>query len=74
VDPPDLLARLAGARFHGFDVVAHARIGGHHIFKTRFDGPVTVVVQARWAPIGVAGGWQMVEAEVARIEPPGRPL
>ena len=30
-----------GTRSSGFELVAHARIGAHHIFKTKFVGPTT---------------------------------
>ena len=67
VAPPDLLEWLLDRQFRGFELVAHARIGAHHIFKTRFIGPTTLVVQARWA---AADGdrWRIREAEVARVE------
>jgi hypothetical protein len=74
VAPPDLVERLLAQVFTGFELVAHARIGAHHIFKTKFIGPTTLVVQARWA--AEAGGpWRIREAEVARVEggPPGMP-
>ena len=51
----------------GFELVAHARIGAHHIFKTKFLGPTTLVVQARWAE-DPGGPWRIREAEVARVE------
>jgi hypothetical protein len=72
--PPDLLQWLLTHTFLGFDLVAHARIGAHHIFKTKFVGPTTLVVQARWAA-GPGGRWQIREAEVARVEsrPAGAP-
>jgi hypothetical protein len=54
VTPPDLVEWLLGHSFKGFELVAHARIGAHHIFKTKFVGPTTLVVQARWA--AEAGG------------------
>jgi hypothetical protein len=67
VAPPDLLEWLLDRQFGGFELVAHARIGAHHIFKTKFIGPTTLVVQARWA--AEAGGrWCIREAEVARVE------
>ena len=65
--PPDLLERLAGWRFDGFELVAHARIGAHHVFKTKYVGPTTVVVQAHWAQNAV-GVWQILDAEIARLE------
>ena len=74
VAPPNLLEWLLDRSFRGFELVAHARIGAHHIFKTKFMGPTTLVVQARWA--AEAGGrWRIREAEVARVEgaPPGTP-
>jgi len=74
VTPPDLVEWLLGHPFKGFELVAHARIGAHHIFKTKFVGPTTLVVQARWA--AEAGGrWRIREAEVARVEggPAGAP-
>ncbi|MGH7268533.1 MAG: hypothetical protein ACREMB_27250 [Candidatus Rokuibacteriota bacterium] len=64
-EPADLLDRLLEARFHGFELVAHARIGAYHIFKTRYIGPSPVVVQVRWVP-AAGGGWQVAEAAVAR--------
>ena len=67
VTPPDLVEWLLGQVFKGFEMVAHARIGAHHIFKTRFVGPTTLVVQARW--VAEAGGrWRIREVEVARME------
>lgn len=74
VSPPDLVEWLLALPFATFELVAHARIGTHHIFKTKFVGPTTLVVQARWA--AAAGGtWRIREAEVARLEgdPAGRP-
>ena len=53
VTPPDLLEWLMARQFRGSELVAHARIGAHHIFKTKFVGATTVVVQARW--VGDAG-------------------
>jgi hypothetical protein len=72
--PSDLVPWLLGHSFSGFELVAHARIGAHHIIKTKFVGPTTLVVQARWAT--EAGGlWRIREAEVARVEggPAGMP-
>jgi hypothetical protein len=67
VTPPDLMEWLLGHPFHGFELVAHARIGAHHIFKTKFVGPTTLVVQARW--VSESGGpWRIREAEVTRTE------
>lgn len=66
VEPPDLLDRLLQGRFRDFELVGHARIGAYHIFKTRYVGPNTLVVQARWVP-APRGGWQVAEAEVARV-------
>ena len=43
------LSVVVGPSVPGFELVAHARIGAHHIFKTKFMGPTTLVVQARWA-------------------------
>jgi hypothetical protein len=74
VTPPHLVEWLLGHPFKGFELVAHARIGAHHIFKTKFVGPTTLVVQARWA--AEAGGrWRIREAEVTRVEgePAGAP-
>ena len=75
VTPPHLVDWLLGRPFASFELVAHARIGAHHVFKTKFVGPTTVVVQARWAP-DPAGRWRIREAEVARVEggPDGAPL
>jgi hypothetical protein len=56
-----------GCQFRGTELVAHARIGTHHIFKTKFVGTTTVVVQARWAA-DAAGRWLIREAEVARVD------
>jgi hypothetical protein len=67
VTPPDLLEWLMGCRFGGTELVAHARIGAHHIFKTKFVGATTIVVQARWAA-DASGRWLIREAEVARVE------
>ena len=74
VTPPDLVDWLLGHPFERFEFVAHARIGAHHIFKTKFVGPTTVVVQARWAA-AADGRWQIREAEVTRTEgaPAGAP-
>jgi len=65
--PPDLRERLGRARFEAFELVAHAKIGGHHVFKTKFVGPTVVVVQARWAR-EADGQWQIREAEIVRTE------
>jgi hypothetical protein len=67
VAPPDLLDWLMARQFRGSELVAHARIGLHHILKTKFVGPTTIVVQARWAP-AADGRWLIREAEVARVE------
>jgi hypothetical protein len=67
IAPPDLFAWLMGCQFGRAELVAHARIGDHHIFKTRFVGATTVVVQARWAA-DAGGRWLIREAEVARVE------
>ena len=67
ITPPDLVEWLVGRDFREFELVAHARIGAHHIFKTKFVGPTTLVVQARWAA-DAAGRWLIREAEVARVE------
>jgi hypothetical protein len=68
VTPPDLVERLLAHRFASFELVAHARIGAHHIFKTKFVGPTTLVVQARWAATAAGGHWCIREAEVARVD------
>jgi len=67
LSPPELLDRLLQAPFETFELVAHARIGEHHLFKTKLVGPTIIVLQARWArdPDGV---WRVREAEVARTE------
>jgi hypothetical protein len=65
--PPDLVEWLLGGIFDRFELVAHARIGAHHIFKTKFVGPTTVVVQARWVA-EPDGRWLVREAEVTRVE------
>jgi hypothetical protein len=67
LEPPDLLARLLAGPFSAFELVAHARIGAHHVFKTKLVGPTTVVVQSRWAA-DADGVWRIREAEVARVE------
>jgi hypothetical protein len=67
VRPPDLVEWLLARSFSGFELVAHARIGAHHIFKTKFVGPTTLVVQARWAT-EAGGPWRIREAEIARVE------
>lgn len=74
VTPPDLLEWLMGCRFRAAELVAHARIGTHHVLKTKFVGATTVVVQARWVADD-AGRWLIREAEVARVEgaPAGSP-
>ena len=68
VDPLDLLDRLLRGRFSGFELVAHARIGAHHVLKTRYDGPTTMVVQARWVQ-DADRRWRIHEAEIARVAP-----
>jgi hypothetical protein len=65
--PPDLLPWLLTQAFRDFELVAHARIGAHHIFKTKFVGATTLVVQARWA-VEPGGRWRIREAEVTRVE------
>jgi len=74
ISPPDLVGWLLMHPFTGFELVAHARIGAHHIFKTKFVGPTTLVVQARWA-VDAGGSWRIREAEVTRTEggPTGAP-
>jgi hypothetical protein len=67
LSPPDLLDRLLQTDFETFDLVAHARIGAHHVFKTKLVGPTLVVVQARWAE-DPDGHWRIREAEVSRTE------
>jgi hypothetical protein len=67
ITPPDLVDWLLGHPFERFELVAHARIGAHHIFKTKFVGPTSVVVQARWSA-EPDGRWQVREAEVTRME------
>ena len=65
--PPDLVDWLLSHPFRGYELVAHARIGAHHVFKTKFVGPTTLVVQARWVAEG-SGPWRIREAEVSRVE------
>ena len=74
VTPQDLVAWLLAQPFEAFELVAHARIGAHHVFKTKFVGPTTLVVQARWAA-DAGGRWRIREAEVARVAggPAGTP-
>jgi hypothetical protein len=71
ITPPDLVEWLLAHPFSGFELVAHARIGAHHIFKTKYIGPTSLVIQARWAQ-DAGGGWRIREAEVARTE--GEPI
>jgi hypothetical protein len=66
IEPPDLLDRLLDARFQDFELVAHARVGAHHIVKTRYLGPRAMVVQARWVR-DAEGRWRIHEAEIARV-------
>lgn len=67
LEPADLLDRLQAWRFRESELVAHARIGAHHIFKTRFVGAAgIVVIQARWAE-DPDGRWRIREAEIVRI-------
>ncbi len=68
IQPPDLLDQILREGFHQFELVAHARIGAHHVFKTKYVGARTVVVQARWAQ-APDGRWRMLDAEVARLGP-----
>ena len=64
VEPADLLERLLAGPFEAYELVAHARIGAHHIFKTKLIGSTTYVVQARWAADG--DRWRIREVELAR--------
>jgi hypothetical protein len=66
VEPGDLYDRLLAGPFRRFELVAHARIGAHHIFKTRYVGPTTLVVQERWVQ-GADGTWRIHETELARV-------
>jgi hypothetical protein len=66
VEPGDLYERLLAGSFRRFELVAHARIGAYHIFKTRYVGPITLVVQERWVR-GDDGAWRIHEAELARV-------
>ncbi len=66
IAPPDLFDQLLGTRFRGFELVAHARIGAYHIYKTKYLGPPTLVVQARWVR-DADGRWRLHEAELARV-------
>ena len=74
VTPPDILDWLMTHQFRGSELVAHARIGVHHVLKTKFVGASTIVVQARWAA-EADGRWLIREMEVARVEgvAPGAP-
>src|SRR5262249_61538389 len=75
VTPADLLAQLGAARFESFEIVAHAKIGAHHVFKTKFLGSTIVVVQASWARDG-DGRWRVWGAGSGRTEggpAPGAP-
>jgi len=66
LEPADLLDRLLGGGFQDFELVAHARIGAYHFFKTKYVGSTTIVVQARWTRTADEG-WRIQEAEVARV-------
>lgn len=66
--PADLLEQLLGEGFSRFELVAHARIGAHHVFKTKYVGARTIVVQARWAQ-APDGRWRVLDAGVARLGP-----
>jgi hypothetical protein len=66
IEPGNLYDRLLAGPFRRFELVAHARIGAHHIFKTRYVGPTTLVVQERWVR-GDDGAWRIHEAELARV-------
>lgn len=68
LEPAQLYDRLLDARFRGFEVVAHARVGAYHIFKTKYLGPTIFVVQERWVQ-GADGRWRIHEAELARVTP-----
>lgn len=68
IEPIDLLEQLLAERLGRFELVAHARIGAHHVFKIRYVGSRTVVVQARWAQ-AADGRWRVLDAEVARVGP-----
>ncbi|MGH7319733.1 MAG: hypothetical protein ACRELA_08925 [Candidatus Rokuibacteriota bacterium] len=66
VEPADLLDRLLRAGFRAFEVVAHARVGAHHLLKTKYLGPPTMVIQTRWVQ-GTSGHWEIHEAELLRV-------
>jgi hypothetical protein len=66
VEPADLFDRLLAGEFRRFELVAHARIGAHHVIKTKYVGPTTMVVQARWVQLP-EGRWRIHEAELARV-------
>ncbi len=66
VEPADLLDRLLRAGFRDFEVVAHARVGVHHLLKTKYLGPTTMVIQTRWVQER-NGHWQIHEAELVRL-------
>ena len=70
IEPPDLFDRLLGGGLRGFELVAHARIGAHHLVKTRYAGPSTLVVQERWVR-GADGRWRVHEAELTRVAAEG---
>jgi hypothetical protein len=72
VEPSDLYDRLLQGSFRGFEVVGHARLGAYHIFKTKYVGPITLVIQERWVQ-GGDGVWRVHEVELARVavEAPG---
>jgi len=66
LEPDDLFDRLLSGEFWAFEVVAHARIGEYHLFKTRYRGSTILVVQARWVQ-DPDGRWRIHEAELARV-------
>ena len=66
IEPGDLFERLLSGEFSRFELVAHARIGAHHILKTKYVGSTTVVVQTRWVQ-DPDGCWRIHEAELGRI-------
>jgi hypothetical protein len=66
LEPAALYERLLDTRFRDFEIVAHARIGAYHVFKTRYLGPTTFVVQERWVQ-AADGRWRIHEAELTRV-------
>lgn len=65
-DPADLYERLDAGTFTRYEIVAHAKIGFHHIYKTKYIGTEAWVVQERWAEQD--GRWLIRESALLRTE------